>query len=931
MKTNSTQAWQIASFTIDFVILLLLTLDNPMAYEFYEKHLTIITRIPLRVQYLPGLFWMLGSAFFTIISILIFKMKFYKKAERKSRLLKMGGLLFISWASYTGHFIFDNPPVVDLLVLLSFNVSFLLALGQFAKLFRIDLKSNDEDITNKMSLIKANTSIIENDHSFNFKTSQGYVNLVNPFRGIFVVGTAGAGKTYTLIESIIDQAFRKSYTAFIYDFKFPGLAEYTWNSYQINYEKAKLKKPKFFVLYFKDIRYSHRCNPLHPSILIEKPFALQATKNILFNINPEWAKKQGEFFSSSAMAICQATMWFLRLEAVRSNKNLSTLPHVIEFVSFPNSNMLVDVLLDEQDVQTIMTPIKDAINKGANEQLAGQLGSLQIGLSSIVDNKLYYVMSGHDFSLDLNNPDDPKILVLGNDDALKQAYAPALSLYASTVANTINQKGRRHCLYAVDEYPTMYIMNIENLPNTGRSNKICTLLGLQNFYQSEQVYGKEASQVINASFANIMMGQTNDEKTAQFAQNVLGQYTHTKKDMSIQFESDGGSHSFREEKRKVVEVNDMMELDAGVFVGKVADAGEGKEKKFFAKFETVKQPHLQKLPKMNEELADKTDEEIEAILYNNTATIKREVYQLIASKYFSSKIYLRLTNNQQVNDFLNKKVLQFYYENRQFTDLEIEEMGQFEKTKKEIFKVITEQIVKECVSFYQMTEARGGKAISGKLTVEEYTIRWQLEPVRTIEDGSVEENPNAPVTLIAKYFDALKLESKQTEIPVLKEETSIDQSDLNTDTAQEEEQSDKDDDIELFNSYLLELNKATRQDLELHDSIESFIMTYEEDLGQINEYCQSVSQGASENIYEYIYDFVSFNGVQNLLAIHKELRDLHSHISDKAFQDAVLLLVTNPDESELENANPDMIPNILQLGTTALNGISRKLQLVAST
>ncbi len=185
-----------------------------------------------------------------------------------------------------------------------------------------------------------------------------------------------------------------------------------------------------------------------------------------------------------------------------------------------------------------------------------------------------------------------------------------------------------------------------------------------------------------------------------------------------------------------------------------------------------------------------------------------------------------------------------------------------------------------------------------------------MEPVRTIEDGSVEENPNAPVTLIAKYFDALKLESKQTEIPVLKEETSIDQSDLNTDTAQEEEQSDKDDDIELFNSYLLELNKATRQDLELHDSIESFIMTYEEDLGQINEYCQSVSQGASENIYEYIYDFVSFNGVQNLLAIHKELRDLHSHISDKAFQDAVLLLVTNPDESELENANPDMIPNI---------------------
>jgi len=927
MKTSSTQSWQLASFTIDFVILLLLTLENPLAYEFYEKHLTLFTKIPLRVHYGIGLLWMLGSAAFTIIPILVYKMKFYRKEQKKSRLLKMTGFLLISWASYTGHFIFDNPPVVDLFVLLSFISSFLFALGQFAKLFRIDLKLSDEELTDKMSLIKANSSLIESEFSFNFKTNQGYVNLMNPFRGIFVVGTAGAGKTYTLIESIIDQAFRKGFTAFIYDFKFPGLAEYTWNSYQLNCKQSKLKKPSFYVLYFKDIRYSHRCNPLHPSILVEKAFALQATKTILFNINPEWAKKQGEFFSSSAMAICQAAMWFLRQEAVRLNRNYSTLPHVIEFVSFPNSNMLVDVLLDEQDVQTIMTPIKDAINKGANEQLAGQLGSLQIGLSSIVDNKLYYVMSGHDFSLDINNPDDPKVLVLGNDDALKQAYAPALSLYASTVANTINQKGRRHCLFAVDEYPTMFVMNIENLPNTGRSNKICTLLGLQNFYQSEQVYGKEASQVINASFANIMMGQTNDEKTAQFAQNVLGQYTHRKKDMSIQFESDGGSHSLREEKRKVIEVNDMMELDAGVFVGKVADAGgEGKEKKFFAKFETIKQPHNEKLPMMNKDLANKSDDEIEKILYDNTSQIKNEIYELIASRYFRIKVYLRLTNNQQVNEYLNKSILKYYFENRQFTDLSLNEMGLFDKTKKEVFNKITEDIVKDCVQFYQITEARGGKAISGKLTVEEYTIRWQLDPMRTMDDGNVEENPKSPINLISKYFESLQpAMDSQPKI----EEMSIEQSDLVLDYDQEIDVTNPEDEksIALFNSYISELITMARENIELHRIIEDFMMKHEDDLSLIEDYCRTVSQGSSDNIYDYIYDFISFNAVQDVINLHNEYRDFYAYLSDQEFKDKILQLVGDPGDSELENVDPKKVPDILALGNTVLNGIRKKLQL----
>jgi len=371
----------------------------------------------------------------------------------------------------------------------------------------------------------------------------------------------------------------------------------------------------------------------------------------------------------------------------------------------------------------------------------------------------------------------------------------------------------------------------------------------------------------------------------------------------------------------------MMELDAGVFVGKVADAGgEGKEKKFFAKFETIKQPHNEKLPMMNKDLANKSDDEIEKILYDNTSQIKNEIYELIASRYFRIKVYLRLTNNQQVNEYLNKSILKYYFENRQFTDLSLNEMGLFDKTKKEVFNKITEDIVKDCVQFYQITEARGGKAISGKLTVEEYTIRWQLDPMRTMDDGNVEENPKSPINLISKYFESLQ-PAKDSQ-PII-EEMSIEQSDLVLDYDQEIDATNTEDEksIALFNSYISELITMARENIELHRVIEEFMIKHEEDLSLIEDYCKTVSQGSSDNIYDYIYDFISFNAVQDVINLHNEYRDFYAYLSDQEFKEKILHLVGDPGDSELENVDPKKVPDILALGNTVLNGIRKKLQL----
>lgn len=926
MKPKTQEHLLYAAYLIDGVLIYSLLLQNPIFYHWIESNVPFLTKILPPVTYFNGLLWLLGSTVLVLIQEAIIKHTRIQKEKVRPQLSKAGMYVMVSVGFYTGHFIFDNPPVVDLVVIFVFAMLYFFALGAVTKIF---IHDRDSEITgnSKMELVKSSDKLLSNEYSFHFKTNRGYVNMMNPFRGIFLVGTAGSGKTFTFIEEIIDQAFRKGYTAFIYDFKFPNLAEYSYNSYLLNCKQSKYKVPKFYSLYFKDIRYSNRCNPLHPSVLKEKAFALQASKTILFNINPEWSKKQGEFFSSSAIAINQAIMWFLRLEAVRTGRNISTLPHLIEMACFHNTNMLVEVLLAETEVATIITPIKAAMQAGANEQLAGQIASLQIGLSQIVDKKMYYVMSDSDFTLDINNPEDPKVVILGNDDELKAAYAPALSLYASTVANTINQKNRRHCLYCVDEFPTMYIMNVENLPNTGRSNKICTFLGLQNFYQSEQMYGREASSVINSSFANIVMGQTNDEKTAKFAQNLLGEYEYQKKDLSLQIDSDGGSHSFRTDRKKVINLDDVYELDAGMFLGKVADAGgEEAGKKFFAKFIVEKQKHTHKLPFLNKELAELSDDQIEQMLSEHTINIKKDVQEMIVRKFFTIKASTRLRNNTEILEYLNHKILFHDFQSKQIQDFEVQELQRFEARKNEVLTEILILVVDGCVRTFHETEARGGKAVTEKLSVEEFTLRQNFLSQLPDGEGGKVENPNSPLNLIDRFF---RRYATPAAAPVVLEPLAIEEVEIpeqaDDQEAGEEEQNDIT--IDRLNYYVEGVMKLAQEDPEIHSLIEEFNGYFYDELDTINEYLLNISQGGSTNTFDYVNKFVAFNAADKLIRYHVAYLEANN-VDEYETRYYLFDCLQDEDLRELETEKSyGELPNLMQLAETCLDGIKNKLQL----
>lgn len=137
----------------------------------------------------------------------------------------------------------------------------------------------------------------------------------------------------------------------------------------------------------------------------------------------------------------------------------------------------------------------------------GQIASAKIPLSRMISPALYWVMSADEFSLDINNPDEPKILCIGNNPDRQAIYGAALGLYNSRIVKIVNKKGRLKSSIIIDELPTIFIKGLDNLIATARSNKVAVLLGFQDFSQLIRDYTDKEAKVIINTVGNIFSGQ----------------------------------------------------------------------------------------------------------------------------------------------------------------------------------------------------------------------------------------------------------------------------------------------------------------------------------------------------------------------------------------------------------------------------------------
>jgi Type IV secretory pathway, VirD4 components len=482
--------------------------------------------------------------------------------------------------------------------------------------------------------------LMENEYSINLPTrfyynkkwNNGWINVVNPFRATIVLGTPGSGKSYAVINNYIKQMIEKGFSMYIYDFKFDDLSTIAYN-HLLKHQDAYEIVPKFYVINFDDPRRSHRCNPINPAFMTDISDAYESAYTIMLNLNKTWIQKQGDFFVESPIILLTSIIWYLK---IYENGKYCTFPHAIEFLNKKYSEIF-PILTSYPELENYLSPFMDAWEGGAQDQLQGQIASAKIPLSRMISPQLYWVMSGDDFSLDINNPKEPKILCVGNNPDRQSIYSAALGLYNSRIVKLINKKGQLKSSVIIDELPTIYFRGLDNLIATARSNKVAVCLGFQDYSQLTRDYGDKESKVIQNTVGNIFSGQVVGE-TAKTLSERFGKVLQKRQSMTIN--RNDKSTSVSTQMDSLIPPSKISNLTQGVFVGAVSDNFDERieQKIFHAEIVvdntrvTAETKAYQKIPPIlsftNENGEDRMKQEIET----NYQQIKDEATEIVKSE-----------------------------------------------------------------------------------------------------------------------------------------------------------------------------------------------------------------------------------------------------------------------------------------------------------
>lgn len=489
-------------------------------------------------------------------------------------------LFFLNWWLLDLPFPHEAVTSLYVLTLTAGYLCLLMAGLWISRLYRNNLM---EDVFNQENeSFMQETRLIENEYSVNLPTrfryagkdNDGWINVVNPFRATIVLGTPGSGKSYAVVNNYIRQMISKGFSVYIYDYKFDDLSAIAYNTLLHNMDKYKVK-PHFYVINFDDPHRSHRCNPINPEFMTDISDAYEASYTIMLNLNKTWIEKQGDFFVESPIILLASIIWYLK---IYKNGIYCTFPHAVELLNKPYADLFM-ILTSYPELENYLSPFMDAWKGGAQDQLQGQIASAKIPLTRMISPQLYWVMTGNDFSLDINNPQEPKILCVGNNPDRQNIYSAALGLYNSRIVKLINKKGQLKSTVIIDELPTIYFRGLDNLIATARSNKVAVCLGFQDFSQLNRDYGEKESKVIQNTVGNIFSGQVVGE-TAKTLSERFGKILQQRQSVSINRQD--VSTSVNTQLDSLIPTSKIANLSQGTFVGSVSDNfGEKIDQKIF--------------------------------------------------------------------------------------------------------------------------------------------------------------------------------------------------------------------------------------------------------------------------------------------------------------------------------------------------------------
>ena len=618
-------------------------------YEaFHEWNFTlgIINKILMNFQRTTGLFSSnLWTKLFCVVFLALSCLGTKGVKEEKITWPKIWAVLFAGFVFFFLNWWLLALPIGKIgaasLYIFTLSVGYICLLMGGVWMSRL-LKNNlmDDVFNTENESFMQETRLMENEYSVNLPTrfyykkrwNKGWINVVNPFRASMVLGTPGSGKSYAIVNNYIKQQIRKGFAMYIYDYKFPDLSEIAYN-HLLHHLNAYKVKPQFYVINFDDPRKSHRCNPINPAFMTDISDAYESAYTIMLNLNRSWIQKQGDFFVESPIILLAAIIWFLK---IYENGKYCTFPHAIEFLNRPYAQIF-PILTSYDELANYLSPFMDAWEGGAQDQLQGQIASAKIPLSRMISPALYWVMTGDDFSLDINNPNEPKVLVVGNNPDRQNIYSAALGLYNSRIVKLINKKKQLKSSVIIDELPTIYFRGLDNLIATARSNKVAVCLGFQDFSQLTRDYGDKESKVIQNTVGNVFSGQVVGE-TAKTLSERFGKVLQQRQSMTIN--RNDKSTSISTQMDSLIPASKISNLTQGMFVGAVSDNFEERidQKIFHAEIVvdsakvSAEMKAYQPIPIIadftNEDGSDNLKETIEA----NYKRVKQEIISLVESE-----------------------------------------------------------------------------------------------------------------------------------------------------------------------------------------------------------------------------------------------------------------------------------------------------------
>ena len=614
--------------------------------EEWEIRIGVVDRILLNFDRTAGLFGnMLRTKLFAVVFLALSCLGTTGVKEEKITWrkiiasLSVGGVLFFfNWWLLA----LPLPTVADTaFYILTVSVGYICLMMGGVWMSRL-LKNNlmDDVFNTENESFQQETRLLTNEYSVNLPTrfyyrkrwNEGWINVVNPFRAAIVLGTPGSGKSYAVVNQFIKQQIEKGFAMYLYDFKFPDLSEIAYN-HLLNNQDGYEKVPTFYVINFDDPRRSHRCNPINPDFMTDISDAYESAYTIMLNLNRTWVQKQGDFFVESPIILFAAIIWYLR---IYKGGRYCTFPHAVEFLNKRYEDIF-PILTSYPELENYLSPFMDAWLGGAQDQLQGQIASAKIPLSRMISPQLYWVMSGDEFTLDINNPDDPKVLVVGNNPDRQNIYGAALGLYNSRIVKLVNKKGQLKSSIIIDELPTIYFKGLDNLIATARSNKVATLLGFQDFSQLKRDYGDKEAAVVMNTVGNIFSGQVVGE-TAKTLFERFGKVLHKRQSMTIN--RNDTSTSISTQMDSLIPQSKISTLTQGMFVGAVADNFDERinQKIFHAeivvdsakvKAETAK---YQKIPLITDFTDEDGTDRMKEVVQENYERIKAEASQIVAEE-----------------------------------------------------------------------------------------------------------------------------------------------------------------------------------------------------------------------------------------------------------------------------------------------------------